>query len=96
MYNKLATAHQVHMYICNLSTFIPLCSRKKTFKNFYSGIINGHDTIGMIVIDNKGNIAAGTTTNGASHKIPGYVVGTVLTYTCLFYVYSRIDTNFTY
>ncbi|CAG2064726.1 unnamed protein product, partial [Timema podura] len=33
-----------------------------------------HDTIGMIAIDNQGKIAAGTSTNGASHKIPGYVV----------------------
>lgn len=30
-----------------------------------------HDTIGMIVIDHDANIAAGTSTNGASHKIPG-------------------------
>jgi N4-(beta-N-acetylglucosaminyl)-L-asparaginase len=30
-----------------------------------------HDTIGMIAIDSKGNIAGGTSTNGASHKIPG-------------------------
>lgn len=30
-----------------------------------------HDTIGMIVIDNDGNIAAGTSTNGLKHKIPG-------------------------
>ncbi|KAG0615858.1 hypothetical protein M758_5G071700 [Ceratodon purpureus] len=32
-----------------------------------------HDTISMAVIDNKGRIAAGTSTNGASHKIPGRV-----------------------
>lgn len=31
-----------------------------------------HDTIGMIVIDENGRIAAGTSTNGARHKIPGY------------------------
>lgn len=30
-----------------------------------------HDTIGMIAIDMTGNIAAGTSTNGARHKIPG-------------------------
>ncbi len=30
-----------------------------------------HDTIGMVVIDDGGNIAAGTSTNGATHKIPG-------------------------
>ncbi|XP_030048524.1 N(4)-(beta-N-acetylglucosaminyl)-L-asparaginase isoform X2 [Microcaecilia unicolor] len=34
--------------------------------------VNSHDTIGMIVIDEDGNIAAGTSTNGATHKIPGY------------------------
>ena len=32
-----------------------------------------HDTISMIVIDPSGNMAAGTSTNGASHKIPGRV-----------------------
>ena len=32
-----------------------------------------HDTIGMVAIDSDGNIASGTTTNGANHKIPGYV-----------------------
>jgi N4-(beta-N-acetylglucosaminyl)-L-asparaginase len=34
---------------------------------------HNHDTIGMIVIDKVGNIAAGTSTNGARHKIPGRV-----------------------
>ena len=28
----------------------------------------------MVVIDAKGNIAGGTSTNGATHKIPGYVL----------------------
>ena len=32
-----------------------------------------HDTIGMVVIDGEGRIAAGTSTNGASHKVPGRV-----------------------
>jgi N4-(beta-N-acetylglucosaminyl)-L-asparaginase len=32
---------------------------------------HSHDTIGMIAIDSKGNIAGGTSTNGASHKVPG-------------------------
>ncbi|XP_073387937.1 probable isoaspartyl peptidase/L-asparaginase 3 isoform X3 [Physcomitrium patens] len=32
-----------------------------------------HDTISMAVIDRNGRIAAGTSTNGASHKIPGRV-----------------------
>ncbi|KAL4230946.1 hypothetical protein ACF0H5_011319 [Mactra antiquata] len=32
-----------------------------------------HDTIGMVVIDDKRNVATGTTTNGLNHKIPGRV-----------------------
>ena len=32
---------------------------------------NHHDTVGVLVIDRHGNIAAGTSTNGANHKIPG-------------------------
>ncbi|KAK6173192.1 hypothetical protein SNE40_016691 [Patella caerulea] len=32
-----------------------------------------HDTIGMLIIDNNNNIVAGTSTNGANHKIPGRV-----------------------
>ncbi|CAL4145456.1 unnamed protein product, partial [Meganyctiphanes norvegica] len=35
--------------------------------------IDNHDTIGMIAIDLNGNIAAGTSTNGATHKVPGRV-----------------------
>ena len=31
----------------------------------------GHDTIAMLIVDKDGNLAAGTTTNGANHKIPG-------------------------
>ena len=33
-----------------------------------------HDTVGMVTIDRDGNVAAGTSTNGASFKIPGSVV----------------------
>ena len=29
---------------------------------------------GMVVIDREGNMAAGTSTNGANHKIPGWVL----------------------
>lgn len=32
-----------------------------------------HDTIGVIAIDKNGHIAAGTSTNGARHKIPGRI-----------------------
>lgn len=35
--------------------------------------IHNHDTIGMIVINKTGHVAAGTSTNGAKHKIPGRV-----------------------
>lgn len=31
-----------------------------------------HDTIGMIAVDSKGNIAVGTSSNGAIYKVPGY------------------------
>jgi len=37
------------------------------------GSKDNHDTIGMIAIDSKGRIAGGTSTNGWSHKVPGYV-----------------------
>uniref|UniRef100_A0A1I8BVF6 N(4)-(beta-N-acetylglucosaminyl)-L-asparaginase n=1 Tax=Meloidogyne hapla TaxID=6305 RepID=A0A1I8BVF6_MELHA len=32
-----------------------------------------HDTIGMILVDENGNVAAGTSSNGARNKIPGRV-----------------------
>ncbi|XP_077333377.1 N(4)-(beta-N-acetylglucosaminyl)-L-asparaginase [Lithobates pipiens] len=35
--------------------------------------VHSHDTIGMIAVDKQGNVATGTSTNGASHKIPGRV-----------------------
>ncbi|XP_056899330.1 N(4)-(beta-N-acetylglucosaminyl)-L-asparaginase [Takifugu flavidus] len=34
---------------------------------------HAHDTIGMIAIDQNGHVAAGTSTNGLTHKIPGRV-----------------------
>jgi len=34
---------------------------------------NNHDTIGMIVVDKRGDLACGTTTNGAANKIAGRV-----------------------
>jgi len=37
------------------------------------GMAGNHDTIGMVAIDGNGKVAAGTSTNGASHKIPGRV-----------------------
>ncbi|XP_008324829.1 N(4)-(beta-N-acetylglucosaminyl)-L-asparaginase [Cynoglossus semilaevis] len=35
--------------------------------------ILSHDTIGMIAIDQHGHVAAGTSTNGMTHKVPGRV-----------------------
>ncbi|XP_053113969.1 N(4)-(beta-N-acetylglucosaminyl)-L-asparaginase [Hemicordylus capensis] len=35
--------------------------------------VHNHDTIGMIVIGETGSVAAGTSTNGADHKIQGRV-----------------------
>ncbi|XP_013857433.1 N(4)-(beta-N-acetylglucosaminyl)-L-asparaginase isoform X2 [Austrofundulus limnaeus] len=35
--------------------------------------IHSHDTIGMIALDQNGHIAAGTSTNGLNHKVPGRV-----------------------
>ncbi|KAG8453801.1 hypothetical protein GDO86_000433 [Hymenochirus boettgeri] len=35
--------------------------------------LHSHDTIGMIAVDEAGNVATGTSTNGATHKIPGRV-----------------------
>jgi len=32
-----------------------------------------HDTMGIIALDVNGNVASGTTTNGATFKIPGFV-----------------------
>ena len=37
------------------------------------GVSGNHDTIGMVAIDSNGKVAAGTSTNGASFKIPGWV-----------------------
>jgi N4-(beta-N-acetylglucosaminyl)-L-asparaginase len=34
---------------------------------------SNHDTIGMVAIDGNGNVAAGTSTNGLTYKIPGRV-----------------------
>ncbi|VDK70421.1 unnamed protein product [Litomosoides sigmodontis] len=43
--------------------------------NYWNFEVNNrnHDTIGMIVIDFENNIVAGTSTNGANHKVPGRV-----------------------
>jgi isoaspartyl peptidase/L-asparaginase-like protein (Ntn-hydrolase superfamily) len=43
------------------------------FKLYYLEFQKSHDTIGMVAIDADGNMASGTSTNGARHKIPGRV-----------------------
>ena len=45
------------------------------------GIVNeyNHDTIGMIAFDQHGTTAAGTTTNGLTHKISGNTGGPIST-----------------
>lgn len=35
------------------------------------GEVRSHDTIAMVAIDQYGNVAAATSTNGATNKIPG-------------------------
>ncbi|KAI1757893.1 asparaginase [Xylaria castorea] len=39
----------------------------------YASRLQGHDTISMIVLHGSGTMAAGTSTNGASRKVPGRV-----------------------
>nr|XP_019940958.1 PREDICTED: N(4)-(beta-N-acetylglucosaminyl)-L-asparaginase [Paralichthys olivaceus] len=34
---------------------------------------HSHDTIGMVALDQDGHVAAGTSTNGMNHKVPGRV-----------------------
>merc|ERR1712212_1295965 len=41
--------------------------------HFSRGGEGNHDTIGMVAIDLKGRMVAGTSTNGLKHKIPGRV-----------------------
>lgn len=48
----------------------PVKANKK-FDNINEG---NHDTIGIVALDGKGNIASGASTNGLTYKIPGYLV----------------------
>ncbi|KAL0126347.1 hypothetical protein PUN28_005026 [Cardiocondyla obscurior] len=43
------------------------------YENTFVGSEDNHDTIGVLAIDLQGRIAAGTSTNGAKHKIPGRI-----------------------
>ncbi|XP_056140361.1 N(4)-(beta-N-acetylglucosaminyl)-L-asparaginase [Lampris incognitus] len=49
-------------------TATPEPSRRPRLTNIHS-----HDTIGMIAVGEDGQVAAGTSTNGANHKVPGRV-----------------------
>lgn len=50
------------------SVWTDSCEARASFANALN-----HDTIGMVVIDSKGRLSAGTSTNGMNHKIPGQV-----------------------
>ena len=52
-----------------LKSYNKKASKMTSDSNF--GKDGNHDTIGMIALDRNGHIAAGTSTNGASFKIPG-------------------------
>lgn len=47
------------------------------FVNFLTKGLLSHETVnfvvGMVVVDSKGNVAGGTSTNGLNHKVPGSV-----------------------
>lgn len=53
--------------------YLPTSRESKVKKSRPPIDATNHDTIGMIAIDVNGKIAGGTSTNGASHKIPGRV-----------------------
>ena len=55
--------------------YSPLNTAINTLKKKAKSVINesNHDTIGMIAINKNGNVAAGTSTNGLNHKVPGRV-----------------------
>ncbi|XP_059468538.1 N(4)-(Beta-N-acetylglucosaminyl)-L-asparaginase-like [Neocloeon triangulifer] len=53
--------------------YAPSEFKKVTNAHSNSASEESHDTIGMLVIDSKGDVAAGTSTNGLRHKIPGRV-----------------------
>jgi len=59
----------------NCGPYKPRHFKSKTSDSQRSGLVDvdHHDTIGMIAINKDGNIAAGTSTNGATFKITGRV-----------------------
>ena len=60
----------------------PVRSVEEEHKEFVNeDISSNHDTIGMVIVDGNGDVSVGTSTNGASHKVPGSVT---------IYYYSQI------
>jgi len=53
--------------------YTPISAISSLDSNQTSSTQDNHDTISMIVISSEGKIAAGTSTNGASNKVPGRV-----------------------
>lgn len=51
----------------------PVVNSKNDHSTTHSFNEGNHDTIGMILVDENGNVAAGTSSNGARNKIPGRV-----------------------
>ncbi|KAL2089205.1 hypothetical protein ACEWY4_016104 [Coilia grayii] len=52
----------------------PSSRDQKTHQHSHTRLdIHSHDTIGMVVVGHNGSVAAGTSTNGAKHKVPGRV-----------------------
>jgi N4-(beta-N-acetylglucosaminyl)-L-asparaginase len=59
----------------NCGPYKPISNAIYSDRKLNSNVSNkSHDTIGMIAIDSNGNICAGTSTNGAQHKIHGLVI----------------------
>eukprot|EP00475_Leptophrys_vorax_P032459 TRINITY_DN5007_c0_g1_i1.p1 TRINITY_DN5007_c0_g1~~TRINITY_DN5007_c0_g1_i1.p1 ORF type:complete len:347 (-),score=94.67 TRINITY_DN5007_c0_g1_i1:73-1113(-) len=48
-------------------------SKKLIGEESKSTTFDNHDTIAMVIVDTEGNVVSGTSTNGASHKVPGRV-----------------------
>ncbi|KAK0072742.1 hypothetical protein PV326_014150, partial [Microctonus aethiopoides] len=58
---------------CGPYTSVKSSTRSQQTTHFPNSDENNHDTIGVIALDNRGHIAAGTSTNGAKFKIPGRI-----------------------
>ncbi|KAI8631166.1 asparaginase [Xylariaceae sp. FL1651] len=60
---------------CGPYTPLPLNSSSEDYTSQLQarGVPEGHDTISMIALHSSGTMAAGTSTNGASRKVPGRV-----------------------